>query len=252
MQKFLKNFGMHFTKLPYEEFVKNVSTLISNSLSDNEIVTATSRFGYDKNRIKMGERLLKELISNDKKQTGSQDKKIKLHEKRAELKQSVKKKYMKILLIARIAFDKDQLVKRALKLDGARETELNLWIDQISVFANTLLSEASWLNMLKNYGIGRKEIHALTSDLDKLRSTAMLCEQAKTEAKKTTQEKRNKLKEMQNWISDFLKIAKIALEDKTEVYEKLRMGEGYTVQGTRDTVNGERDTANGAGYTVNE
>ena len=213
---------MHFTKLPFDEFVKNVAELISNTLSDSIIVTATSRFGYDKNRIKMGERILKELSNAEKKQTTTLDRKIKLHEKRDELNLSVRKKYMKILLIARIAFDKDMLVKKALKLDGARETSLNLWINQVSVFSNNLLSETNWLSVIRNFGIGRKDIYALLTDLDKLRSTAMLCEQAKTEAKKTTVEKRDKLKEMQNWVSDFLKIAKIALEEKPEVYEKLK------------------------------
>ena len=213
---------MHITKLPYDEFVKNVSALISNSLSDNEIVDAMSNFGYDRNRIKMGEKLLNDTISSNQKQIEKQEKKIRLHKERAELQQSVKKKYMKILLIARIAFDKDILVKKALKLEGTREAALYLWIDQISVFAGNLLSENTWLEMLNNYGIGRKEIQSLSDDLVKLRVIADICELAKTQAKNETKEKQNNQKELQNWISDFLKIAKISLEDKPHLFEKLK------------------------------
>jgi hypothetical protein len=213
---------MHFTKLPYDKFVERVAELLSATLNDPAIVTATGRFGYDKNKIKTGDRILKDLQKIDTKQISALQRKVKLHEERGKLNLFVRKKYMKILQIARIAFDDDIIIKKSLQLEGAREKSLDLWINQVSIFANHLISEPNWMSVLKKYGIERKELYALMTDLDKLRSASMTCEQAKTEAKKLTQQKKLKIKELQNWISDFLKIAKIALEENPELYKKLR------------------------------
>lgn len=213
---------MHFTKLPFDEFLSKVATLIGDSLSNPDIVAAVSRFGYDKKRIRVGEKVLKDTEKIVNKQNSAQERKVKLHEERVTLMQAAKKKYMKILQIARIAFDKDSIARKALQLDGARESSLDLWINQISVFSNHLLNESNWLSVLKNFGISRKELMDLLADIEKLRSVAMSCEKSKTEAKKLTEQKQHKIKELQQWVSDYLKIAKIALEDNPELYKKLR------------------------------
>ena len=213
---------MHFTKLSYNKFMAKVAELISASLTNPAIVTATGRFGYDKIQIKNGERIFKDLEKIDGKQNLAQERKVKLHEERGKFNLSVRKQYMKILQIARIAFAQDIIIRKALHLDGARETSLDLWINQVSIFANHILGEQNWLIILKKFGIERKELYALLTDLERLRSITMSCEQAKTEAKKLTAQKKLKLKELQDWISDYLKIAKIALEDNPELYKKLR------------------------------
>jgi len=225
---------MHFTKLPFDQFKNKVAEIFCNSLQNPVIIASTSRFGYDKAKIKGGEKLLKELEKINDKQNIAQDKKIKLHKERADLNLSVKKKYMKILLIARIAFDKDVIVKKALRLEGARETALDLWINQISVFANHLLGEADWLSILKKFGIERKELNSMLTELEKLRSATMLCEKAKTDAKKITEQKKIKTKELQQWVSDYLKIAKIALEDNPEVYLSLRGHKNFKIKEPAD------------------
>ena len=212
---------MHFTKFSFDDYLKKVAILIGNSLGDPAIVRATSRFGYDMSRIKEGKRIYNGVVDVNERQNKAQDKKVELHNKRREQHLAVKKKYMKILQIARIAFDKDLIACKVLCLDGAREVALDLWINQVSLFANNLLRESKWLMILKKYGIVRKEISDLLSELEKLRLYAIACEIAKSNAKQLTVEKRGRLSELQKWVSDYLKIAKIALDDKPELYKKL-------------------------------
>ena len=129
---------------------------------------------------------------------------------------------MKMLQISRIAFDKDVIIRKALQLEGPREVSLEPWLNQVALFGNRLLSENSWSSKLKEYGISNKELVSLMSDVNKLRAIALACEQAKEESKKQTSLKKNRLKELQEWVSDYLKIAKIALEDKPDLFLKLR------------------------------
>lgn len=213
---------MHFTKLSFEEYMTKVAELIGNSLSDPRIVEATGRFGYDEKRIKEGERIYRMVQEVNLAQNRAMDQKVKVHEERRVLQASVRKKYMKMLQIARIAFDKDVIIRKALQLEGPREVALDAWLNQIALFGNRLLNESVWAGKLKEYGIGKKDLTALMSELDKLRGVALACEQSKAESKKETSVKKQQLKELQEWVSDYLKIARIALDDHPELYAKLR------------------------------
>lgn len=213
---------MHFTKLSFEDYMIKVAGLIGNSLSDPMIIEATGRFGYDERRIKEGEKVFRKVQEISDAQSKAMERKVKAHDERRKVQSSVRKKYMKMMQISRIAFDKDVIIRKALQLDGPREVSLDSWLNQIALFGNRLLNEASWADKLKGYGISRKELLALMSEVDKLRAVSIDCEQSKIESKKKTSLKKESLKELQEWVSDYLKISKIALEDKPELLAKLR------------------------------
>ncbi len=213
---------MHFTKLSFEEFMIKVAELIGNTLSDPNIMEAISRFGYDLKRIKEGENIYRRVIDVNESQNNALERKVKIHEERRRLHLAVKKKYMKMLQISRIAFDKDLIIRKALKLDGPREVNLDAWLNQVSLFGNRLIGEKGWAQNLKEYGITDKEILLLLGELDKLRTVSLDCEKSKEVSKKETSAKRELLKELQECVSDYLKIAKIALDEKPELLSKLR------------------------------
>ncbi len=214
---------MHFSKLSFDDYMGQVAALIRNSLSDSEIMVATSRFGYSEERLKEGEHHFKAVLKISQSQELAMQDKLKAHEERKKLYALVRKSYMKMLQIARIAFDKDPIISKALQLDGPRMINLDAWMDQVALFGTRLLAEEQWLKMLHQYGIGRKEIQELMDSLDHLRSVALLCEQSKKASKQQTAAKRLKLKELQEWIRNYLKIAKIALDEQPELYQKLKM-----------------------------
>lgn len=218
----IKLLTMHFTKLSFEEYMFKVAELIGNSLSDSSILEATGRFGYDEKRIKEGEKIYRDVQDVNSAQNRAMENKILVHDERKRLQTSLRKKYMKMLQISRIAFDKDVIIRKALQLEGPREVSLEPWLNQVALFGTRLLSENNWSSKLREYGISNKDLISLKSDVEKLRTVALSCEQAKEESKKQTSLKKRRLKELQEWVSDYLKIAKIALEDKPDLFLKLR------------------------------
>lgn len=214
---------MHFSKLSFDEYISRVAALIGNSLGDSNILAATSRFGYSEDRLREGEQHYKDVLAYSQMQEDAIQEKLRAHDERKKLYALVRKSYMKMLQIARIAFDKDAIISKALQLDGPRMTNLDAWMNQVALFGNRLLGEERWLKMLTQYGIGRKDIQGMMKELDQLRSVALLCEQSKKESKKQTAAKKQKLKVLQEWVSDYLKIAKIALDEKPELYQQLKM-----------------------------
>jgi hypothetical protein len=214
---------MHFSKLSFDEYMSQVAALIENSLSDSNIIAATSRFGYSEDRIKEGEQHYKAVLSVNQTQEKAMQQKLMAHHERKKTYAMVRKSYMKMLQIARIAFDKDAIISKALQLEGARMANLDAWMNQVALFGNRLLGEERWMKMLQQYGIGRKDIQQLMDSLDQLRSVAVLCEQNKNASKQQTAAKRLKLKVLQEWVSDYLKIAKIALDEQPELYQQLKV-----------------------------
>ncbi len=186
-------------------------------------MAATSRFGYSVDRLKEGEHHYNAVLLVSRSQEKAMQEKLVAHQERKKLYALVRKSYMKMLQIARIAFDKDVIISKALQLDGPRMVNLDAWMNQVSLFGTRLLAEERWLKMLHQYGIGRKDIKELMDGLDHLRSVALLCEQSKKEAKQQTADKGLKLKVLQEWVRNYLKIAKIALDEQPELLQQLKM-----------------------------
>lgn len=212
---------VHFSKLSFSEYIDRVNSLIGFSFSNAEILSATARFGFDESRLKKGEKVLASVRELDQKQEAVIKEKVDAHQERRKLHTAVRKDYMKYLQIARIAFDKEGQIAKALQLEGPREVNLDAWIDQVTLFCSKLLGEKEWMTRLSEFGISSKNIEDLLKRVDSLRSLAARCEMLKDGAKSETARKRAKLKELQRWVSDYLKIARIALEDKPELYKEM-------------------------------
>ena len=214
---------MHFSKLSFDEYMGRVAALIGNSMKYSKVLDATSRFGYDKKRLKEGESLYKEVLLVSQAQQKAISEKLKVHNNRKQIHLLVRKNYMKILQIARIVFNKNIIVNKALQLNGPRMTNLDEWMNQVAMFGNRLLREKKWLDELGKFGISKEDIQNLLFELDNLRSLSTLCEQSKLECKQYTSSKRSKLKVLQGWVSDYIKIAKIALDENPELLQQLNV-----------------------------
>jgi hypothetical protein len=189
---------MHFTKLSFDEYMLKVAELIGNSLSDSRILEATGRFGYDEKRIKEGEKIYRKLQEADKAQISAMDMKVQAHDERRKLQTSLRKKYMKMLQISRIAFDKDVIIRKALQLDGPREVSLDAWLNQVALFGNRLLNEPDWASQIKEFGISAKELAGLMGEVDKLRLWPWYAKNRRPIPKRRPPSKRNASRHCRN------------------------------------------------------
>ena len=212
---------MQFSKLSVDEYMSRVASLVRASLSNSAISAATAKFGFNEARLKKGEKLLAAVSEASEKQEDVIQQKVMAHRQRKKLHAALRKSYMKHLQIARIAFDKDAISSKALQLTGPRAVNLDAWIDQVALFANRLLAKEEWLAKLSEFGISKRDIQCLIKDTEELKMVSLNCERLKTQSKKETSLKKVKLKELQRWVSDYLKIAKIALEEQPGLYSEL-------------------------------
>lgn len=212
---------MHYSKLPFENFVDKVDNVLGQSLSDQNLVSSLSSFGYGLREMEQGRELLEVLRQIDQEQEAAQRRRKQLNKEKNELYREIQRRYMRIVKIGRIVFDNDGMAKGALGLDGPREKQFDDWYRQVYMFCKNLLAEEKWMDALSNYGVKKLELKNILLDLEKLEELNTRFEHAKTLSKEMTQKKHKQLLLLQNWLSDYLKIARLALEEKPQLLEKL-------------------------------
>jgi hypothetical protein len=217
---------MHYTKLSKSKYLSKVGVLFSNSLSDEAIRKALFSFGYNDHRLSEGKKLFDELSSCDAEHVLRNAEKIDLFYRKKNAQEVIHHAYMKFLKIARIAFDEDMNAAEALLLDGPRERTYKKWYFQVSVFCNNLLNTPDFLASMETFGVKKTQIEQLRMDLDNLSSLSDKCVKITGVVRMLVQKKKKQTIRLQDWVSDYIKIARIALEDSPQNLAKI----GITVK----------------------
>jgi len=218
---------MHYTKYSIAHYVLDVEVLIVNSYRQPAIKKAVDKYGYDEAMLDVLKEVHQDLVGVLDEQAHAKSVKRDLYAERTLLKKQVQKVYMKYLKLARIAFVDDLKIREALLLDGERMRTYNEWLFQVAVFCSNLTANQDWLSLLKRYGIARHDIVELDNWRNKLIRLTEKCIEAKGEVKRLTESKHKKVIEVQSCVSDYIKIARIALENKPKLLNCL----GINVKG---------------------
>lgn len=212
---------MHYSKLPFESFVSKVDDVLGQSLTDQNLVSTLSSFGYGLTEMEKGRRLLEDLKMTDQEQEAARQRRVELNKQRNQLQRDLQRRYMRWIKLGRVVFDDNRMARETLGLDGPREKHFDAWYRQVYMFCRNLLAEERWMQAMNGFGAKRKDIETILDDLEKLEELNTRFEHAKEISKKMTQKKREQLMQLQDWLSDYLKIAKLALEEKPELLNKL-------------------------------
>lgn len=216
---------MHYTKQTISSFITKANILMVNSQKAEDIKDAVDKYGYDEERMAKGEALVKQLKELSEQQELQKSKKVLLFSEKKKLQQKVHKLYMKYLKLARIAFADDLIARRAMLLDGGRERTYNEWLIQVNAFVMTLLeSDEHYLKAIGGYGVQKEQLVELQGMLVKLSKLSTECLIIAGELRKTTAAKQRKVIDVQNYISDFVKVARIALEYSPQSLKVLGIG----------------------------
>ncbi len=185
---------------------------ISNTMNQPELASPLAEYGYTEEKLKVGNALYKtamELQNKQKKEYGDQ------YGATYELnaaKAGANATYMKHLKIARVVFGRDPGVSEALQLAGTRSRTFSGWLSQ---------AKALYANALGEFGITKnklKEAQALITDCEDKYNSQL---KEKGEAQTATRERDKALDTLDRWVSDFVAIARIALESNPQYLEML-------------------------------
>ena len=194
---------------------------IDNALTTPDILTALSDYGYTRTRIEQGKKHYNQAAAAQLAQTTAAGEQISATATVNAAWETAKKSYIRFVKVARIAFKRNPGIITQLALSGERKRTLSGWSAQATQFYNNALSNKEILSGLQEFGITEKKIKAGLADLKAIEAANLIQEKEKGEAQAATQKRDAALDELQDWMSDFRAIAKIALEDDPQRLESL-------------------------------
>jgi hypothetical protein len=134
-----------------------------------------------------------------------------------------KKKYMVCRKVARMLYGKEAAIKKTLGLEGISRRTAAGWVEEAKNFYANALGSESILEGLSRYGISRKKLKEgkkVVADVEKAQAYQ---EKMKGEAVAATEARDKALKELEDWVTEFWKVCRIAMGDRAGYRVKLGM-----------------------------
>ncbi|MBK3515733.1 hypothetical protein [Carboxylicivirga marina] len=212
---------MNRSKLTIAEFLFQCGLRINNSLNDSKVQEAVSVFGYTAERLEAGRNILdasNALNETFVKEYGELDA---AYEQRNEAKDLANFKFQGHLAVARIVFKSNPSASTALALNKPLPRTNSEWFTRSRAFYNNLLSNAEWLAAMADYNAGEEMLKSVLADIQGVENYSDVIMREKGDAQNATKERDAKLEELNEWVNDYESIAKIALNEKPQLLEKL-------------------------------
>ncbi len=204
-----------------DQLIVDAGIAINNSLQNTELQPMLAEFGYTAERLTQGKTLLDNATILNVKQEKELGEKTGATTQRDSKREQAHKDYIRFVKIARIAFVNEPGTWQALGLMGDRKDSISGWLAQTNQFYTNILGNQNWIAKMANYGITVEKLTAgqtLTKEVEKANN------RLKTEmgeAQEATRLRDEAADTLQAWYSDFIAIARIALEDKPQYLEIL-------------------------------
>lgn len=204
-----------------DELITKAGLAINNSLKYDDLQQMLAVFGYTAEKLGEGKALLESAVTLNilhQKEYGEQyqatdDLRVKSEEARTP--------YITFIKIARVAFAREPGAWTALGLSGERKESYSGLLAQFNQFYTNLKSNQAWLAKMASFGITTEKLDAGDA-LVKEVEEAMNRQKVETgEAQEATRLRDEAADTLQEWYSDFIAIARIALEDKPQYLEML-------------------------------
>ena len=197
------------------------NTAIDNSLNAPDLLAAVTPFGYDAARLNAGKAIVSDLEAlHNQKEIKYSNKYAQTGEKNS-AREAAYDKYIVHVKLARVAIKDNPVFERQLGLQGKRATDLNGFLLQATRFYNIALDNADIQTTLATVGIDTTQLQDGLSAVTAIQAAHTEQINAKGEAEAATKIRDQKADEVIDWLSDYIKIARIALEDSPQALERI-------------------------------
>lgn len=196
-------------------------TVITSASSHPPVSEALAGYGYDGPRILEGEQLLttaEELHTKQIKEYGEQ---YTASDQLTVARADANELYMDHVKVARVALKKDRGHWESLLLSGDRAQSYSGWLRQAKTFYTNAIGSTAIQEKLAKFNITVEKLEAgknLVQDVE-VKLAAQLKE--KGEAQQATVDRDFSFDDLQDWLGDFIAIARVALSGKPQHLEML-------------------------------
>lgn len=197
------------------------NSAINNALNNTAIKALLEVFGYTEAKLTVGKDLYTQtadLHAQQKKEYGEQ---YAATDNFTEQKALANHSYMQDLKVARIALKSNRNAEESLLLSGDRKESFSGWLKQSRTFYTNALSSPEVLEALAVYNRTEEHLAAGQAKVKAVEQAYTSQLKEKGEAQSATLARDEAFDDLQEWMSNFVGIARIALEAHPQYLEIL-------------------------------
>ena len=203
------------------EALEQYRVSFENVESQSEIATIMAEFGYDETLLTEGKTLLTKTRQAFDLNKTEDDETSDAYNNFKTTRENLAKTYSLHRKKAKVIFRKDEITYNNLGLKGSLPTSYIKWLEVVKKFYAVASTDTDIQAKLVRLKITTEELNGtiqLITDLETARAEYL---REKGESQDATKEKDKVFGEIDDWMSEFYAIAKIALEDSPQLLESL-------------------------------
>ncbi len=194
---------------------------IDNTLNDPDVLSAVSLRGYDEPKMQAGKTLYNTALNLHMIQKKEYGEKLQATKNFHDILKEINELYMEGVVTARVVF-KEKLDKwQAIGLNGKRKKTYSGWVEQTQQFYINSLNDPEIMEGLLTKCYSKEMLEAeyqgvknvIAANANKIKESG--------ESQEATKVRDKAMDELNQWISDYKAIAKIALKKNPQWIEKL-------------------------------
>jgi len=208
----------HFSEA---EVLEQYRVALENVVAQTEIATIMAEFGYDETLLTEGNTLLtttRQAFDLNKKED---DETTASYSNFSTLKENLAKTYALHRKKGKVIFRKDPITLNRLSLTGSLPAAYIKWLEVVKKFYAVVSTDTDIQTKLLRLKITTAEVTStmqLITDLELARASYV---REKGESQDATKVKDKAFDEIDDWMSEFYAVARIALEDNPQLLEAI-------------------------------
>ncbi|MFK5958962.1 MAG: hypothetical protein QM495_08860 [Lutibacter sp.] len=203
------------------EALEQYRVSFENVESQTEIATIMAEFGYDETLLTEGKTLLTKTRQAFDLNKTEDDETSEAYNNFKTTKENLAKTYSLHRKKAKVIFRKDEITYNNLDLKGSLPTSYIKWLEVVKKFYSVAIGDTQIETKLARLKVTPTELQdtvALIAELETARAEYL---KEKGESQDATKLKDKAFGEIDDWMSEFYAVAKIALEDNPQLLESL-------------------------------
>lgn len=194
---------------------------ITNTLNDPEILGLVGKFGYTQEKLMEGKALYDAAVNAVNYQIKSAGAQYQATEELKRAEKIAREAYQNLAKVARAVFVNDKARLAQLGITGPMPYRTADFIMKGYMIFDNALSIDEIKSALAHFGYDEKKLMLERQKIVDYDQANNKQEAAKGDAQQATKDQEAALKNLNNWLSQYIKIARVALKDNKQLLEKI-------------------------------
>ncbi|PID87752.1 MAG: hypothetical protein CSB06_03700 [Bacteroidia bacterium] len=203
------------------ETLEQYRIALENVYREQVIAQEMHQLGYGQETIEKGKQLLEETRQAYDARQYKSDQESASYDRYAQRKKELEKFYGLHRKKAKIIFRKEPMIMERLELDSRVPAAYLKWLETVKKFYTVSLSDELIQAKLLRLRVTEDELHEGNKRIEELEELRAEYLKAKGIAQDSTKHKDAAFNKLDDWMSEFYSVARIALEENQQLLESL-------------------------------